>query len=167
MADEHAKKMATIAEVVDKLKAAQARCFELREQLEALLSTEQVPAIQIKSLFSAWARVWAERYRGERYLYPMKKDRLAAVAQFKALLKVMTPDEIERRMKQFIVKSEPFYCNSRHNLTVFVKTINQHGQGQPAGMKPTTEWLCPHDPHCPAWAVCLAKSRSEGEEQAF
>jgi hypothetical protein len=139
MADDTEKRLARLAELQGKLREAHARCYELLEEMTDLLKAEPTKANHVRTLFGAFQGYWTKRY-GEKYVFASAKD----AVQFKRLLRTLPVEEIIDRMERYVASHDPFHVRARHNLNVFVASINSLGRPpEPQG------WLCRHDPPCP------------------
>ena len=101
---------------------------ELREKEQAILDEIDVLlgggvgiGEKLKHLYAMWSELWSARYHGP-YVFAYVKDAPA----FKRLLKTMAVEEIEARMVSYLRNGDEFYRARRHNLALFIGTVNQH-----------------------------------------
>lgn len=163
MAITETKQRRQLEELLEKMQKAHDRSGELLEEGRRILAGEQSQGEIIKGLFESWSEVWTHRYR-TKYIYG---NHLAAVANWKRLLKMLEPAEIVGRMLEYLQSNDPYYVNARHPLEMFVKAINKFGRvtsdadnfltSQPIG--------CRHRPACKTDVACTQRTQRELRQQ--
>src|SRR6266576_3704622 len=113
---------AKIIRLASDLRVAQAKTYELLEELHEVLGDGPGKPNQTREMLSVFGRLWSERYAGEKYVFTWAKDG----AQAKRLLKSLPLDELEARMRRYLASPEPFVCTKRHPFPLFVGTVNSY-----------------------------------------
>lgn len=98
---------------------------DIVEEKRRLLSGEPGIGDKLRRLEIHFDSVWCLRYTpGEVgcYVWSFGKDR----AQLKRIVKILSVEEIELRMTNYIKSEEQFYARARHPFQMFVASINSH-----------------------------------------
>lgn len=142
-------KLSTLTALVERLRAQQAKSYELLEEIQAVLATEATPGQLAKRALDRFVMLWRERYQAV-FVVNGAKD----IAALKRVLRVVAPDDLDRRMVLYLRNEEPFVVQAHHSLAVFVATVNRYGMTRIAGRQPAAEWHCAHSPRCPHRTAC-------------
>lgn len=105
-----------------RLRAGAGVLEELALEVEAMLGEKATPGQDAKRALDWFCGAWQGRY-ATKYVVNGAKD----MAMLKRVLKSMSVDELELRMKRFFESSDPFYVNAKHGLGVFVAAVNKFG----------------------------------------
>jgi hypothetical protein len=126
------------------LREAQAKTYEITEELERLISGEPGLGEQMRRLERVFDALWCARYApGEtaRYVWNYKRDRPG----LKKLIRRLAETDIENRMALYIQSADPYFVKNRHTFGLFVGSINQWA---PEGTQPDELYDCYHMPPC-------------------
>lgn len=142
-----------LIEKLEKALAANRKAAELLEDALAAAKQEPTHGNAAKDLVSRFVVLWGQRYRGQTYLPTWAKD----IAQMRRLLKSLTIEQIEGRMRAFLADQDTFLSNARHPLGLFVAGINRYSANLPGngkmeredeGFLMTAPADCAHVPPC-------------------
>jgi hypothetical protein len=106
------------------LKVKQAECYEIQEEMARILGGAAGIGATLKRLQEAFDAAWCHRYapgQTKAYVWQWAKD----TTLFKRLLKNLAPEEIERRMINYLKSEDPFFAKNRHTFGLFVSSVNQ------------------------------------------
>lgn len=135
------QKLAALRDAIDKHHAS---ASAIVDELSQLVSSAPTDAELAKRVIATFARAWATRYPGERYVFAGAKE----VAQAKRFLKVLTVDEVEDRIARYMTLDDPFYERNGHTFGLFVSAINTVVTTHVGhGNEPLTV-TCKHTPRC-------------------
>lgn len=150
MADALEKFKAEVTRLVGDLRATQAKSYAIVEELLQVLEEGGAGPNYTKAVMEAFARLWAQRYPGEKYLFTFKKDAPAA----KRLWRALGVDELEARMRRYFASTDGFVTSKRHPFAVFVATVNTYV----AAPERIDRLLgCDHEPPCKSEAACTKR----------
>ena len=126
------------------LREKQAECYEITEEMARIAGGQAGIGDVLKRLQLAFDAAWCQRYapgQTKIYIWQWAKD----VTLMKKLLKSLAPDEIERRMSNYLKNDDPFFLKNRHTFGLFVSSVNQFAE---AGQVIETPFDCRHQPPC-------------------
>jgi hypothetical protein len=132
---------------------------EVVSEINDLLGGKPGIGIRLRAFMALFIRLHATRYPGW-YVFAMAKD----APQIKRLLKMLTEEDLERRVATFIRNDDPFFVRTRHTFAIFASTINQHA-GAPLEAEgfdlDATPVGCHHQPACSDDAQHTARKNRE------
>ena len=116
---------ARLAKLVEAERELIEQLHDINEEKRRLLNGEPGIADKLRRLEIHFDAMWCARYTpGEVgcYVWSFAKDR----AQLKRVIKILSVEEIEMRMTNYVKNDEPFYARARHPFQMFVASINSH-----------------------------------------
>ena len=146
--------MEALGKLFNRLMAHQAEQYELLEEIQKLMSGEESPNQLAKRALLTFNTLWQQEYRAKRVTAWAKET-----GQMRRLLKAITIEDLENRMRVFMRDYTAFVSQNKHALGLFVSAVNQYGRAEtrdvfgPMG--------CAHVPPCRDDAAHTARKMHE------
>lgn len=149
---EDKQRLEKIGTLLEALREAQAKTYEITEELQALAGGGDSYSDILRRLEKAFETLYSLRYGSARYVWTFSRDR----PTMRRLVKLLGEAEVEYRMSVYLKSDERFYVKARHPFPLFASVINGLAD-RPRSVMPE-EWNCPHTPHCPHRIACAVVS---------
>lgn len=133
-------KLDRLAKLADAFRANQAKGYELFEEMQAVLAEEATPGQLARRALETFGKLWTERYKA-KFLASHARD----LASLKRILKTLSVEDIEGRMRAYLKDQDRFIASTNHSLPLFVSSANKYANASRPPDPPTD---CTHEPSC-------------------
>lgn len=129
-------------EILEKIKAHDAKRGELLDELQAVLEAEPTAGQNAKRLLDYFVKNWERKYRPAKMVVNGAKD----MGALKRLLGQLNVDEVAARIVAYFKGADKFVLDARHSLPVFISRINELSSTPIDGAQAVIG--CTHEPPC-------------------
>ena len=143
---DEAKRLERAGKLIETLREAQARTFEILEELQLVVSGERTVAQRARWLMDTFGALWTERYKS-KYHWSGAKD---AVSARKLAQEYPSDADLAGRVERYLADRQAFYAKESHPFSLFAMHVNRfavapdvlelEGASAPVG--------CLHSPAC-------------------
>lgn len=139
--DPRQEKLDRLVKLFEELRTNQAKVYAITEEIRAVFAEDESPAKAAKRAIVSFTALWEEQYRS-KYVVTWSKH----MVQTKRVLRVMSVEEFEVRIRLYLANRERFVTNATHSLDLFLATVNNYVPE--AGLVSQPVIGCTHTPRC-------------------